>query len=691
MRKENLIIKVEYNVECCQLGELSKAWLDVLFTSGERCNTIVLVYRGVILHTLISYEDYVWIDANDCLEWFLKCSNNNKVWNDLSSDDIEKLLKENLIAPRYLLIDFLENSKALLWKCTNVGFWTESFCEVRSLLGEKGVQVYTINYPSINQVVSDKRHDDVYTPMMFDIVPYIRKNLIRTERLPVDKISDKPQEFIDGKFLNQPYRKFGKKERKTIYLYGTCLINTTLNAQGEDLATVFYEMVKEEYNVVAISDVGYEVAFSKRILEYDIKRHDIVLLFFFNLVDADIDLTSLYNTYSGDKWLYQDHPIHATVTGNRLVAELLYEKVIIPNMIEPSVKKGKDIIYFGEPQFTYEREMEIRNYCKKVKKCNIPECSSVGAIVMNCNPFTFGHEYLIKYASSKVDYLYVFCVEEDLSVFPFWDRFFMIRDAIKNIENVILVPSGRFIISKDTFEGYFLKEHLLEEVNAADDIYCFARYIAKDLNITKRFVGEEPFDWVTAGYNRQMKEILPRYGVEVIEIPRKETEGNITISASTVRKLLLEGEWENLKNFVPDTTLDYLKKNVEFIVGRIKKQTNCSVGKVSNYMDEMKRKMLDFINENANVVIYGMGHNADTILQSISEERKKSLVYCDKRAEKEILYLNEKRIISPKELLSSYEKYHIFVTSTKYSREIYREFDAMGIDMNKCYFNHVCE
>lgn len=37
--------------------------------------------------------------------------------------------------------------------------------------------------------------------------------------------------------------------------------------------------------------------------------------------------------------------------------------------------------------------------------------------------------------------------------------------------------------------------------------------VAKELEISVRFVGEEPFDKVTREYNETMKRILPEYGM----------------------------------------------------------------------------------------------------------------------------------------------------------------------------------
>lgn len=63
---------------------------------------------------------------------------------------------------------------------------------------------------------------------------------------------------------------------------------------------------------------------------------------------------------------------------------------------------------------------------------------------------------------------------------------------------------------------------------------------------------------VTALYNRQMKEILPRYGVEVVELPRKEAAGAV-ISASRVRALLAEDRLEEIRPLTPEVTWEFLQ------------------------------------------------------------------------------------------------------------------------------------
>jgi [citrate (pro-3S)-lyase] ligase len=187
----------------------------------------------------------------------------------------------------------------------------------------------------------------------------------------------------------------------------------------------------------------------------------------------------------------------------------------------------------------------------------------IGAIVMNCNPFTLGHRYLIEYAVSRCDRLFVFVVEEDLSLFPFADRIELIHQGISDLPNITVLPSGYFIISRMTFPEYFEKEGLQknEVINASSDVEIFAQKIAPALGITIRFVGEEPFDNVTRQYNAQMRRILPRYGIDFVVIPRKEQDGE-PISASRVRKLLKSDELDKIKTLVPQTTYEYLQKRI---------------------------------------------------------------------------------------------------------------------------------
>lgn len=188
--------------------------------------------------------------------------------------------------------------------------------------------------------------------------------------------------------------------------------------------------------------------------------------------------------------------------------------------------------------------------------------SVVGGIVMNANPFTLGHYYLIDIASRMVDYLYVFVVEEDKSAFSFKDRMNMVEKGTKKLINVKVIPSGKFIISNIKFPEYFDKDNATTtEVVPSLDIELFGKYIAKRLGISVRFVGEEPTDYITSIYNSCMKEKLPQYGIKLIEIPRLKKKGSV-ISAKRVRQLIcLGGEYtEEVKALLPPTSYQYMRE-----------------------------------------------------------------------------------------------------------------------------------
>ncbi len=212
---------------------------------------------------------------------------------------------------------------------------------------------------------------------------------------------------------------------------------------------------------------------------------------------------------------------------------------------------------FSSGNINLGENKDLAEYKQKLRAKRLP----IGAIVMNCNPFTLGHEYLIEYASKKVKKLYIFVVEEDKSEFAFADRFKLVEAGVKKFSNVEVIPSGKFIISQQTFSGYFNKAELQNvAVDSSEDVEIFAREIAPTLGINIRFVGEEPEDTVTRQYNDNMRNILPRYGIDFCEIPRREIGGEV-ISAKSVREALKTGDFEKIKKLVPKTTLKFLREN----------------------------------------------------------------------------------------------------------------------------------
>lgn len=363
--------------------------------------------------------------------------------------------------------------------------------------------------------------------------------------------------------LNAP-----KEYENTIYLIGPCLVLSQLHFDDKTLGYYVQEKLIEQglkYRVVAFglptdADRYYWIELLKR------QRMDSGdKIFLFDQTNRqshwDLDLldifSELYEQYGAD--FYYDMPIHCGKEANKKIAEFLC------SYVEQHQNVSCEYIPQVSEQLHYEKNTslsanpQLKKYQEFIQNNAIHKMPKVGSIVMNCNPFTLGHQYLVEYAAAQVDYLYVFVVEEDKSYFKFEDRIELVKSGTSHLKNVKVLPSGQFIISALTFSEYFDKANLEgTTIDTSLDVETFGRQIAPCLDISVRFVGEEPLDPITAQYNQSMKEILPKYGVELREIPRKCLGG--VISASRVRKCLEENNWDEIKRLVPETTYLFLER-----------------------------------------------------------------------------------------------------------------------------------
>lgn len=177
-----------------------------------------------------------------------------------------------------------------------------------------------------------------------------------------------------------------------------------------------------------------------------------------------------------------------------------------------------------------------------------------GIIIMNCNPFTLGHRYLIEQAAQQVQTLYILVVREDCSMFGYDERKAMIVRGVAHINNVVVCDGSEYSISATTFPTYFLKSLSdASDTQMTLDIDLYRRHIAPALGATVRFVGTEPDDPLTRRYNELMKSMLP----DVREVARLEKSG-VAVSASRVRKAIVENHLALAARLVPPTTVPYI-------------------------------------------------------------------------------------------------------------------------------------
>lgn len=223
---------------------------------------------------------------------------------------------------------------------------------------------------------------------------------------------------------------------------------------------------------------------------------------------------------------------------------------IFTSLSMDTIEKTEDVVLLEGGFFKYKDWIEIIK--KDLDK------DEYNAIVMNANPLTLGHEYLVDKALENDRDLIIFVLEEDASYFSTKDRYEIVKKHYQDNNRVHVYKSGPYIISRATFPTYFLKKDTDKlKVYTELDAKIFARRIAKDLNIKKRYFGTEPIDKVTEKYNEMMKKILSEYGIATEFIGRKTIEGEV-ISASKVRECY-ENDFSDCKKYLSSDVYELLE------------------------------------------------------------------------------------------------------------------------------------
>lgn len=242
-----------------------------------------------------------------------------------------------------------------------------------------------------------------------------------------------------------------------------------------------------------------------------------------------------------------------------------------------------------------------------------------GAIVMNANPFTKGHRYLVEQAASQVDNLYVIVVKEDRSRFPYVERKAMIEAGCAGLDNVVVCGGSDYAISAATFPTYFLKKlDDATDTQIALDLDLFVNHIAKPLGVTVRFAGSEPEDALTRRYNELMAEILPgtsvavvrqdhqpdpelvegsavrqaRRPIDFVEIPRLEQNGK-PLSATSLRRALDKGNLKEAMEYIPVSSTPYMVADLAERALRLELDTTPKPGLVDR-QDNGAHKDMDY-------------------------------------------------------------------------------------------------
>ncbi|WP_251717014.1 [citrate (pro-3S)-lyase] ligase [Lactobacillus agrestimuris] len=233
----------------------------------------------------------------------------------------------------------------------------------------------------------------------------------------------------------------------------------------------------------------------------------------------------------------------------------------------------KELALSEQAAFLEYGDPNIEDYLNNLPQVHDQKNKKVAAVVMNANPFTLGHRYLVEKASNENDLVYVFVVKEDLSLFSTAERMKLVKEGTQDLSNVEVVSGEEYMVSSATFPAYFLKSAAeLIDVQTTIDAKVFKNFVAPKLNIKSRYLGEEPFSRTTNSYNKKLQEILSPE-VKVIIIPRLREKDKI-VNATEVRKYIKTGSLDKIEAFLPKTTYDFIKNNLLELQDRIKKGTN---------------------------------------------------------------------------------------------------------------------
>ena len=225
----------------------------------------------------------------------------------------------------------------------------------------------------------------------------------------------------------------------------------------------------------------------------------------------------------------------------------------------------------------------IGTYANYLRRMRGDRPGGASAIVMNANPFTLGHRYLVHQAAQEASTLYVIAVREDRSTFNYQERLAMIQAGCKDLDNVVVVEGSDYAISELTFPTYFLKQVTdATDTHITLDLDLFAKHIAPALGVTTRYVGSEPTDTLTARYNALMQEQLPAHGIEVKTIERLVLDGQ-PVSASRMRQWLADGSLSQAAALVPQTTEPYLIAHLAVDALRAELETTPKPGLVDRH------------------------------------------------------------------------------------------------------------
>lgn len=270
---------------------------------------------------------------------------------------------------------------------------------------------------------------------------------------------------------------------------------------------------------------------------------------------------------------------------NAIVGELvnrLFQQHVFHQFVFTKLKYSESFQHVGFSELTHSDTAaflengspDVNDYLADLPRVAEQASQRVAGIVMNANPFTLGHRYLVDQAAKENDVVYVFVVNTDASLFTAAERFDLVKAGVADLTNVIVVDGGEYMVSYATFPAYFLPTpDQTVRYQTTLDARIFRNVIAPALHIQTRYVGSEPVSRTTGIYNEVLQAELPPV-VSVKVVDRNTTAHDDYITATAVRRLIRDDDLEQVKALVPASTYDFIVAHKAVLQARIQKGMN---------------------------------------------------------------------------------------------------------------------
>ncbi len=355
-----------------------------------------------------------------------------------------------------------------------------------------------------------------------------------------------------------------------IHMFGPCAVMGLCVVDEMTICSLLQHFINQERHNAAVCNHGLAYGNDKlndllSMMDEPVRNGDCIIWFsafekndLVKLQNKGVPILEVRECVDGLIDWFLDNPFHCNAQANFNIAEAIFVNLrkslrSLSSRNRYSMVDSLKIKLQHNP-YAIMNSKELNAYAKYIEQFKCDEhIKTKGAVVLNANPCTLGHMYLIKEALQRVDFLYIFLVEECIGNMPYMDREYMLKESLKYNKRVRVIRGGSIMTSEKVFPEYFNKSTEPSKINLVLTHKVFGKIVGSILGVTYRFFGTEPKDKVTRALNESASEILPKYGIQPIFIERMSIDGK-NISANNARDLFYSKQYTDLAKIVPLST-----------------------------------------------------------------------------------------------------------------------------------------